>query len=165
MKKFGIVYVKDNIYNDNVKKTIRNTTPHIYVFTIFFQPSFKDLFPFYSALSLLFFRELPHIISVFSVFVEYSTNIVLTKIRQVKLFYRIFVNYKDMETEFKSILNDFIKENGLTVSEFARQIGVRPSQVSEWLRGKAKPGYDSLKAMAKAFNISANYFLGLTDEY
>ena len=70
-----------------------------------------------------------------------------------------------METEFKSILNDFIKENGLTVSEFARQIGVRPSQVSEWLRGKAKPGYDSLKAMAKAFNISANYFLGLTDEY
>ena len=70
-----------------------------------------------------------------------------------------------MEAEFKTILKDFIKENGLTVSKFARHIGVRPSQVSEWLYGKAKPGYDNLRAMAKAFNISADYFLGLTDDY
>ena len=70
-----------------------------------------------------------------------------------------------METEFKSILKDFIDENGLTVSKFARQIGVRPAQVSEWLRGKAKPGYDTLRKMSQAYNISADYFLGLTDIY
>lgn len=70
-----------------------------------------------------------------------------------------------MEKEFTSILNDFLIENNLSRSDFARKIGVRPSQVSEWLYGKAKPGYDYLRAMAVAFNISADYFLGITDEY
>ncbi|MDE6075784.1 MAG: helix-turn-helix domain-containing protein [Clostridia bacterium] len=67
--------------------------------------------------------------------------------------------------EFKQILKEFITENGLTVSAFARRVGVKPSQVSEWLKGKAKPGYDCLRAIATAFNISADYFLGITDEY
>lgn len=70
-----------------------------------------------------------------------------------------------METEFKNILKEFINENGLTVSAFARRVGVKPSQVSEWLKGKAKPGYDYLRAMAVAFNVSADYFLGIKDEY
>ena len=44
-------------------------------------------------------------------------------------------------------------------------IGVKQSQVSEWLRGKAKPGYDILKSMAMAFDISADYFLGIKENY
>ena len=67
--------------------------------------------------------------------------------------------------EFLEILKEFLTENGLTQAAFAYKIGVKPSQVSEWLHGKAKPGYDTLKAMAKAFNISADYFLGITDTY
>lgn len=70
-----------------------------------------------------------------------------------------------METDFTKILKEFITENGLTVSAFARKVGVRPSQVSEWLKGKAKPGYDCLRSMAVAFEISADYFLGITDDY
>ncbi len=70
-----------------------------------------------------------------------------------------------MVTDFKQILNDFLIENNLSRSDFARAIGVRPSQVSEWLYGKAKPGYDTLRAIAIAFDISADYFLGLKDEY
>lgn len=70
-----------------------------------------------------------------------------------------------MGNEFIQILNDFLKENNLTRSDFARRIGVRPSQVSEWLYGKAKPGYDILKRMAVAFNVSADYFLGIKDDY
>ncbi len=70
-----------------------------------------------------------------------------------------------METEFKAILKEFLTENGLTLSAFARRVGVKPSQVSEWLKGKAKPGYDYLRAMATAFNVSADYFLGIKDEY
>lgn len=70
-----------------------------------------------------------------------------------------------MEKEFTSILKEFLAENELTVSEFARRVGARPSQVSEWLYGKAKPGYDYLRAMAVAFNISADYFLGITEIY
>ncbi|MDE6356478.1 MAG: helix-turn-helix transcriptional regulator [Clostridia bacterium] len=70
-----------------------------------------------------------------------------------------------MRKEFTQILREFLMENGVTVSEFARRIGVRPSQVSEWLYGKAKPGYDNLQAIAVAFNVSADYFLGITDNY
>ena len=68
-----------------------------------------------------------------------------------------------MENNFSEILKDFLAENNLTQVAFARAIGVKQSQVSEWMKGKAKPGYDTLKAMSLAFNISADYFLGLKD--
>ncbi len=70
-----------------------------------------------------------------------------------------------MGTEFKQILKEFLEENNLTQVEFAKRIGVKQGQVSEWLKGKAKPGYDTLRAMSVAFNISADYFLGITDIY
>ena len=67
------------------------------------------------------------------------------------------------ERDFKEILNDFLIENDLTQTAFAERIGVKQSQVSEWLKGKAKPGYDMLKRMALAFNVSADFFLGIKD--
>ena len=70
-----------------------------------------------------------------------------------------------MENEFKDILKDFLEENGLTQVAFAIAIGVKQSQVSEWLKGKAKPGYDILKRMSLAYNISADYFLGIIENY
>ncbi len=68
-----------------------------------------------------------------------------------------------MEKDFKIILKDFLKEYSLTQKAFADKIGVKQSQVSEWLSGKAKPGYDTLKNMSIAFEISADYFLGIID--
>ncbi len=70
-----------------------------------------------------------------------------------------------MEVEFKDILKEFLLENNLTQVAFAKAIGVKQSQVSEWLKGKAKPGYDILKNMAIAFDISADYFLGIKEMY
>lgn len=70
-----------------------------------------------------------------------------------------------MSREFKEILKEFLSENNLIQSAFAKQISVKQSQVSEWLKGKAKPGYDTLKCMVCAFGVSADYFLGITDEY
>ena len=67
--------------------------------------------------------------------------------------------------EFPAILSEFLKENNLTRTAFAARIGVKPSQVSEWLKGKAKPGYDNLRQMALAFGISADYFLGVKEDY
>ena len=68
-----------------------------------------------------------------------------------------------MNNDFCEILKDFLSENNLTQVAFAEMIGVKQSQVSEWLKGKAKPGYDTLKSMALAFNISADYFLGIKE--
>ncbi len=70
-----------------------------------------------------------------------------------------------MNREFAQILSEFLKENKLSQTEFAKKIGAKPYNVCDWLRGKAKPGYDSLREISKAFNISADYFLGLTDVY
>ena len=69
-----------------------------------------------------------------------------------------------MEMEFKKILKEFLEENNLTQIAFAKAIGVKQSQVSEWLKGKAKPGYDMLKSMAISFNVSADYFLGISEK-
>ena len=66
-----------------------------------------------------------------------------------------------MEEKFSEILKEFLEEHNLTQVAFAKKIGVKQSQVSEWLHGKAKPGYDMLKMMALAFNVSADYFLGI----
>ena len=70
-----------------------------------------------------------------------------------------------MGNEFKEILKEFLQENNLTQVAFSNMIGVKQSQVSEWLKGKAKPGYDILKSMAMAFDISADYFLGIKETY
>ncbi len=70
-----------------------------------------------------------------------------------------------MNNDFTTILRDFLKEQNLTQVQFAVKVGVKQSQVSEWLKGKAKPGYDILRQMALAFDISADFFLGITDEY
>lgn len=69
------------------------------------------------------------------------------------------------EKDFSTILQTFLKENALTQTAFAMRIGVKPSQVSEGIKGKAKPSYDLLKQMALAFEISADYFLGIVEEY
>lgn len=67
--------------------------------------------------------------------------------------------------EFTKILKDILLLNGYTQKELAKIIGVKQSQISEWLKGKAKPGYDSLKAMVINIpNVTANYLLGLEDE-
>lgn len=72
---------------------------------------------------------------------------------------------KDGGLTFQEILKSFLKENALTQTKFAECIGVKQSQVSEWLKGKANPGYDILKQMSLAFGISADYWLGLIDAY
>ena len=69
------------------------------------------------------------------------------------------------QMEFKDILKYFLKENALTQTRFADIIGVKQSQVSEWLKGKAKPSYDILRQMSKAFAIPADFWLGLTEYY
>lgn len=72
---------------------------------------------------------------------------------------------KGMEQGFDEILREFLIMRNLIQTAFANTIGVKQSQVSEWINGKAKPGYDTLKRIAMSYNISADYFLGIKDTY
>lgn len=68
------------------------------------------------------------------------------------------------DLEFSEILKDILIERDLTQVAFAKLVGVKQSQVSEWLKGKAKPGYDTLKQMSLSLNISPSYLLGLNND-
>ena len=70
-----------------------------------------------------------------------------------------------MEPSFEEILKEFLLINNLTQTAFANIVGVKQSQVSEWLNGKAKPGYDTLRRISLAFNVSADYFLGIKESF
>lgn len=64
---------------------------------------------------------------------------------------------------FPEILKDIMIERGLTQVAVANIIGIKQSQISEWLKGKAKPGYDMLRQMCVTLDVNASYLLGLTD--
>ena len=66
--------------------------------------------------------------------------------------------------EFTKILKELMKtSDNLTQTELANKMELKPSQVCEWLNGKSKPGYDSLKALAIALDVSADVLLGIKD--
>ena len=52
--------------------------------------------------------------------------------------------------DFIDILKDIMVDYDLNQSQLAEKIGLKQSQVSEWLKGKSKPGYDSIKAICIA---------------
>lgn len=63
--------------------------------------------------------------------------------------------------DFIEILKEIMIDYDLNQSKFAQKVGVKQSQVSEWLSGKSKPGYDSIKAICIALDLSADRLLGL----
>ena len=69
-----------------------------------------------------------------------------------------------MDYTFSDILKEFLIDNNLTQTAFAKTVGIKQSQVSEWLKGKAKPGYDLLKIIAEAYDVSSAYLLVIKDK-
>ena len=67
--------------------------------------------------------------------------------------------------ECPEILKEFLKSEEITQKKFALSIGVTTGQVNEWIKGKSKPGYDSLKKIASVYPTLAEYLLGLADTY
>ncbi len=67
--------------------------------------------------------------------------------------------------EFREILQDIMVERGLNQTQLANAIGLKQSQVSEWLKGKSKPGYDSLKVLCEKLDISADRVLGIGEDW
>ena len=66
---------------------------------------------------------------------------------------------------FKQILSEFLRDNHLSQADFAKIAGVKNGQVNEWLKGKVSPNYATLQRLSLAFDVSADYFLGLSEEY
>lgn len=52
---------------------------------------------------------------------------------------------------------------GLTQSEFGDKLSVSQDTVSLWEKGKSAPTAEYIIKLCKAFDVSADYILGLTD--
>lgn len=66
--------------------------------------------------------------------------------------------------DFIEILKEIMIDFNLNQSQLAEKIGLKQSQISEWLKGKSKPGYDSIKAICIALDISADRIMGLDEK-
>ncbi len=55
------------------------------------------------------------------------------------------------------------KEKNITQKELAKNIGCTDSAVSLWELGTSEPKASYIFAIAKYFNITSDYLLGLTD--
>ena len=68
-----------------------------------------------------------------------------------------------MKETFGKRLYDLRKEKGIGQVELAKQLGVGKSIISYWEKDSAEPKLSNIVAIAKYFNISADYLLGLED--
>lgn len=57
-----------------------------------------------------------------------------------------------------------IKENKFSQQEVALELGLQPSIVSQWLKGKKNPKVSTLIELCKLLNMDANVLLNLKGE-
>ena len=67
-----------------------------------------------------------------------------------------------METFCKRI-KELRIENGITQKELANKLQTTNSSVCDWERGRSQPDLQTLTELAKLFEVSTDYLLGLSD--
>lgn len=66
-------------------------------------------------------------------------------------------------SQFSQIIANLIESNSLNQITFANAVRVNQSQVSDWMSGKSKPSFETLRDICLRFQISADYLLGLKE--
>ena len=62
-------------------------------------------------------------------------------------------------------LKELMSERNLNQTALAEAMGTCSSKMSSYVTGKRAPNYDTFIALINFFNCSADYLLGLTDDY
>ena len=57
-----------------------------------------------------------------------------------------------------------MNEAGITAAKLAETLQLPNSAITEWKKGKAKPSADAISKLAKYFDVSADYLLGISDD-
>ena len=60
-------------------------------------------------------------------------------------------------------IKEIRKENNLTQAELGKILSVSQDNVSLWETGKSLPSVTHVVSISKAFNVSADFILGLKD--
>ncbi|MBR1975059.1 MAG: helix-turn-helix transcriptional regulator [Clostridia bacterium] len=67
--------------------------------------------------------------------------------------------------DFGEKIKELRKSKNLTQKELAEKIGQAQSTIVYWEQNKQEPTISALKNMCEFFEVSADYLLGLTEEY
>mgnify|MGYP002802394097 CR=1 len=68
-----------------------------------------------------------------------------------------------MVNKFAERLNELLQEREISQRCLAKAINVTSATVSVWSRGIKQPTADNIIAVAKYFDVSSDYLLGLSD--
>lgn len=63
-------------------------------------------------------------------------------------------------TTFGERLSKLMKKKGISGQELANRFGVNRSTVSRWRKGTFEPDMETIKELAKIFNVTVDYLLG-----
>jgi HTH-type transcriptional regulator, competence development regulator len=69
-----------------------------------------------------------------------------------------------MMTTRENRLKKLRKHKGISGVEIAERLGVTPQHYYRYERGEQRLNEDTIEQLARIFNVSADYILGLTDE-
>ena len=64
---------------------------------------------------------------------------------------------------FAKTIRELMEKNGTTQDELAEKVGKTRQTVSQYANGISEPGYDTLVKIAKHFEVSTDFLLGITD--
>lgn len=74
---------------------------------------------------------------------------------------------KEIDGNFAKLLSELLQkvktENGIIQDDVAKAIGVSRQALGKWANGETVPDIIDLKKLAKYFDVSADYLLGMTD--
>lgn len=68
-----------------------------------------------------------------------------------------------MKNLFALRLTELLNINKISKRTLAKEIGVSVASISDWSTGKVQPTAENIYLIAKYFNESADYLLGLED--
>ena len=68
-----------------------------------------------------------------------------------------------MNNKFSERLSEFLREEKISQRQFAANIGVTAACVSYWRSGKKQPTTENLYLIAKVYNLSVDFLLGVRD--
>lgn len=62
-----------------------------------------------------------------------------------------------------NIIRELRKEHGLTQTQLAKEISSSQDTISLWELGKSNPDLESVVKLAKLFNVTTDYLLGMKE--
>lgn len=69
------------------------------------------------------------------------------------------------KSKFKDRFKELLHYNGVNQSDLAVKIHVSKQCVSDYKSGKSVPSLETLYEICKVLDVSADYLLGLSDEF